>query len=58
MRRQKAWSGLDPSISWKPMKETTTKRKNSRITIGLDLGDRKHSYCVLNDKGETIKEGI
>lgn len=39
------------------MKETTARLENSQVTIGLDLGDRKHSYCVVNDKGETIKEG-
>lgn len=31
-----------------------TKTKSS-ITIGLNLGDRKHSVCVLGAKGEVIK---
>jgi transposase len=32
------------------------KTKKSTITIGLDLGDRKHAVCVLDAKGEVIKE--
>jgi transposase len=28
----------------------------SAITIGLDLGDRKHAVCVLNAKGEVLKQ--
>lgn len=28
-----------------------------RITIGLDLGDRKSRYCALNGKGEVVEEG-
>jgi len=32
------------------------KTKNSSITIGLDLGDRKHAVCVLGSKGEIIKQ--
>jgi len=26
------------------------------ITIGLDLGDKKHALCVLNQDGEIIDE--
>ena len=26
------------------------------ITIGLDLGDKKHAVCVLNEAGEIIDE--
>jgi hypothetical protein len=26
------------------------------ITIGLDLGDKKHAVCVLNAEGEIIDE--
>jgi transposase len=32
------------------------KTKSSAITIGIDLGDRKHAVCVLNAKGEILKE--
>jgi hypothetical protein len=32
------------------------KTKKSAITIGIDLGDRKHAVCVLNAKGEILKQ--
>ena len=32
------------------------KTKSSAITIGLDLGDRKHAVCVLDAKGEILKQ--
>jgi transposase len=32
------------------------KDKSSGITIGLDLGDRKHAVCVLDAKGEILKQ--
>ncbi len=35
----------------------TTKRAKSKLTIGLDLGDRKHAYCVLDERGMVGKEG-
>lgn len=37
------------------MKKTTTKGK--QVTIGMDLGDRRHAYCVLGGDGEVVKEG-
>lgn len=36
------------------MKTNTT--KSSAITIGIDLGDRKHAVCVLDAKGEVLKQ--
>ena len=38
-----------------------TKRKQSRkrqpeLTIGLDLGDKKSRYCILDSYGEIVKE--
>jgi len=30
---------------------------SSEITIGLDLGDRRHRFCVLDASGEVIEEG-
>src|SRR4029453_16510691 len=33
------------------------KNEGSRITIGLDLGDRRHRFCVLGGKGEGVEEG-
>jgi transposase len=32
------------------------KTKSSAITIGLDLGDRKHAVCVLDAKGNVLKQ--
>jgi predicted NBD/HSP70 family sugar kinase len=32
------------------------KTKKSAITIGIDLGDRKHAVCVLDAKGEILKQ--
>ena len=34
----------------------TTQDKNS-ITIGLDLGDRRHRFCVLDGNGKVTEEG-
>jgi transposase len=36
------------------MKQQT---KSDNITIGLDLGDRRHRFCVLDQKGEVVEEG-
>lgn len=36
------------------MKQTRAAR---RVTIGLDLGDRRHRFCVLGSKGEVVEEG-
>lgn len=36
------------------MKATTTKEQ--QITIGLDMSDRKHVYCVPDGDGEVVKE--
>ena len=34
------------------------KEQNNRseFTIGLDLGERRHRFCVLNGKGEVVEE--
>lgn len=32
------------------------KTKSSATTIGIDLGDRKHAVCVLDAKGEILKQ--
>jgi transposase len=32
------------------------KQSNSKITIGLDLGDRRHRFCVLDGAGEIREE--
>src|SRR6478672_1512433 len=35
----------------------STARKRTQITIGLDLGDRRHTYCVLDGAGKIAREG-
>src|SRR5438046_7083900 len=37
------------------MKEQENKR--NKITIGLDLGDRWHRFCVLGESGQVVEEG-
>ena len=32
-------------------------RNKKKITIGLDLGDRRHTYCVLDEAGKMAREG-
>src|SRR4029077_15288086 len=29
----------------------------SEFTIGLDLGERRHRFCVLDGRGEVVEEG-
>jgi hypothetical protein len=31
--------------------------KRYRTTIGLDLGDRWHRFCVLGNRGQVVEEG-
>src|SRR5438094_9041522 len=31
-------------------------KNRSEITIGLDLGERRHRFCVLNGKGGVVEE--
>lgn len=31
--------------------------KRGRLTVGLDLGDRKSRYCILDEGGEVVSEG-
>src|ERR1700745_3167397 len=33
------------------------KKKRDKVTIGLDLGDRRHRFCVLGGSGEVVEEG-
>jgi transposase len=32
-------------------------QQHKRITIGLDLGERRHRFCALDGKGEVVEEG-
>lgn len=34
-----------------------TERRTNKLTLGLDLGDKRHTYCVLGGDGEVVKEG-
>ena len=34
-----------------------TARKRTQLTIGLDLGDRRHTYYVLDEAGKMAREG-
>ena len=29
-----------------------------RLTVGLDLGDRNSSYCILNEQGEILLQNV
>jgi transposase len=31
--------------------------RSSNITVGLDLGDRRHRFCALGEGGEVVEEG-
>jgi transposase len=33
------------------------KQQQKRNTIGLDLGERRHRFCVLDDAGEVVEQG-
>ena len=39
------------------MKQKKTKKSGREITIGLDLGDRRHRFCVLDGVGGIMEEG-
>lgn len=38
------------------MRQQQSSQRN-RTTIGLDLGDRRHRFCVLGESGEVLEEG-
>jgi hypothetical protein len=31
--------------------------QDSEVTIGLDLGERRHRFCALDSRGEVVEEG-
>ena len=37
--------------------EKTTRRLQKEATIGLDLGDKRHTFCVLDSLGEVLRKG-
>ena len=50
MRRQEA------ALERRDTLAADMKSKIPIITIGLDLGDKKHAICVLNKAGEIVEE--
>ncbi|MFQ5843639.1 MAG: hypothetical protein ACE5JG_01490 [Planctomycetota bacterium] len=32
-------------------------RKHSKTTIGVDVGDRRSHFCVLDEGGEVVERG-
>ncbi len=36
----------------------TKKEEHGKLTVGIDLGDRGCRYCILDEQGEPIVEGI
>jgi hypothetical protein len=39
------------------MEKTTRRLQKEKVTIGLDLGDKRHTFCVLDSRGEILKKG-
>ena len=44
-------------VSSMPYVNNAAVRNKKQITIGLDLGDRRHTYCVLDEAGKMTREG-
>lgn len=40
------------------MRQTLRLMKTKNLTIGIDLGDRRHQACVLNEAGEILAEEV
>jgi transposase len=38
-------------------KQQARKRKHEELTIGIDLGDRNSSYCIVDERGAVVSEG-
>jgi transposase len=39
------------------MEKTTRTLRKAKVTIGLDLGDKRHRFCVLDSRGEVLNKG-
>ena len=39
------------------MEKTTRRLRKAQATIGLDLGDKRHTFCVLDTGGEVVNKG-
>jgi transposase len=40
------------------LKDLVKQKPTGRMTIGIDLGDRRSHFCVLNDHGQVIARGF
>ena len=40
------------------MEKTTRRLRKAKVTIGLDLGDKRHRFCVLDSRGEVLKKSL
>jgi transposase len=40
------------------MEKTTRRLRKAKVTIGLDLGDKRHRICVLDSHGEVLKKSL
>ena len=40
------------------LKDLAVQKTIGRMTIGIDLGDRRSHFCVLNDQGQVIARGF
>ena len=39
------------------LEKTTRRLRKAQATIGLDLGDKRHTFCVLDTRGEVVNKG-
>jgi hypothetical protein len=37
--------------------KTSVRNRTKTVTIGIDLGERKHTFCVLDAYGEVVERG-
>lgn len=40
------------------MKKIIRRLRKANVTIGLDLGDKRHTFCVLDSHGEVLKKSL
>ena len=40
-----------------PYGKATRRLRKAQATIGLDLGDKRHTFCVLDTRGEIVNKG-
>jgi transposase len=56
-RPEEVASGLADRIGVRPRGTKGGQVSSSKLTIGLDLGDRESHYCILDSEGTVIEEG-